>query len=70
MSGNTSGLFRPDGMEMAPERGSTRDDDSPGAGLADFAADDLVARAFAILAEERERWDSAPSVNLRPRSPS
>jgi hypothetical protein len=49
--------------------GSTRGD-PPGAGVVDLQADDLVARAFAILADERERWRSARSVNLRPGSSS
>jgi hypothetical protein len=36
----------------------------------DLQADDLVARAFAILAEEEERWRSARPVALRPGSSS
>jgi hypothetical protein len=68
MSGNTSGRSAPDGTETARERESTRPELSSGPGVVDLAADDLVARAFAILAEETERWHSARSLNLRPAS--
>jgi hypothetical protein len=64
MSGNTSGPF--------PEAGSEKTVDTrTGVALSrDLQADDLVARAFAILAEEEERWRSARPVALRPGSSS
>jgi hypothetical protein len=68
MSSNTSGRSAPDGIETARERDSTGLELSSGPGVGDLAPDDLVARAFAILAEETERLHSARSVNLRPAS--
>jgi hypothetical protein len=65
MSGDTSGRFSPDGTEKARE-GGLQELSRPGA--VDLTADDLVARAFAILAEEEDRWQSARSP--QPRSSS
>ena len=64
MSANTSG--------SAPRAGSERTGDARTevALPRDLEADDLVARAFAILAEEEERWRSARPVALRPGSSS
>ena len=64
MSANTSG--------SAPQAGSERTGDARTevALSRDLQADDLVARAFAILAEEEERWRSARPVALRPGSSS
>jgi hypothetical protein len=62
-SGNASVRFPPDGSEKT--WGGTSE------GLADDpSADELVARAFAILAEEQERWRSARSEGLHPWSSS
>ena len=64
MSGNPSGPF--------PQAGNEKTGDArTGVVLSrDLQADDLVARAFAILAEEEERWRSARPVALRPGSSS
>jgi hypothetical protein len=64
MSGNPSG--------PVPQAGSGKTGDTrTGVALSrDLQADDLVARAFAILAEEEERWRSARPVALRPGSSS
>ena len=62
MSGNASVLFPPDGTEK--DRDTARGEGS----ALDDSADDLVARAFAILAEEQERWRSARPERLSPGS--
>ena len=64
MSGNASVLFPPDGTER--DRETARSDGE----AVDPSADDLVACAFAIVAEEQERWRSTRSESLPPRSPS
>jgi hypothetical protein len=53
MNGNTSWRFPQDGNEKTPD-------------VADLQPGDLVQRAFAILADEKERWRSARSERLRP----
>jgi hypothetical protein len=54
VSGNASGYVapdEPDRPETAPGRGDPVITD-----VRDLPGDDLVARAFAILAEEQDRW--------------
>ena len=66
MCGETSGPS-PRETEKAPELESTQARSaSAGAG----GANDLVEAAFAILAEEEERWRSARAAKLRPESSS
>lgn len=64
MSANTPG--------PAPRAGGEKTGDTQTAVALsrDLPADDLVARAFAILAEEEERWRSTRPVALRPGSSS
>lgn len=64
MSGNPFGPFPEAGNEK------TADARTEVALSRDLQADDLVARAFAILAEEEERWRSARPVARRPGSSS
>jgi hypothetical protein len=64
MSGNTSGHFAPDETEK-PEAEAGRGE-LPGAGVLDLSGDDLVARAFAILADEQDRWHSHVPVPIHP----
>jgi hypothetical protein len=48
----------------------TTQTDSRGAQVVALTGDELVARALAILADEKERWHSGRSVNLWPRASS
>jgi hypothetical protein len=65
MSGNASVHFPPDGTEKTLETTARAE-----ALAVDPSADNLVARAFAILAEEQERWRSARSASLPSRRSS
>jgi hypothetical protein len=69
MSGDTSGAFPGNRAGKAPGLESTQGDDAA-AGAGAVPTEDLVERAFAILAAEKERWQATRSANPPPRSSS
>jgi hypothetical protein len=75
MSGHTFWRFPPGkpelstGADVVPAARTTRID-SRGTDVVVLTGDELVARALAILADEKRRWHAARSVAAPPRASS
>jgi hypothetical protein len=75
MSGHTFGELPPDeterptGADVVPADRTTRTD-FRGTDVVALTGDELVARALAILADEKDRWHAARLVAAPPRASS